>query len=68
MARVIVTEESSTGRNVRFYDNVKHRDMSRQEFVSRIENDEYPKYHVRVVNGLKTPVSDPDGTENNNLD
>lgn len=66
--RITVIEERDSGRNERFRDNTTGRTMSRSEFVSKIENGDYSKYHVRVVHGLKTPVSNPDHTENNNLD
>ena len=60
-------EENETGRNQFFRDNNTGRTMSRPEFVRRIEEGEYPKYHVRVVNGIKTPASSPDNSETNNL-
>lgn len=65
--RVTVTQETDSGRNQRFHDNYTGTDMSRAEFVRAIERGEYQNYHVRNVNGVKTPVSDPDGSENNNL-
>ncbi|MDO8571205.1 MAG: DUF3892 domain-containing protein [bacterium] len=67
MARITVTRESETGRNEQFHDNQNGKDMSRPEFVSRIENGEYKNFHVRTVHGVKTPVSNPDNTEANNL-
>lgn len=66
--RITVTSESDTGRNLRFHDNYTGRDMNRPEFVREIEGGNYPNYHVRNVNGVKTPVSNPDDSENNNLD
>ncbi len=66
--RVTVVDESDSGRNVRFRDNSTGRQMTRAEFINRIEDGAYEKYHVRVVNGVKTPVSNPDHSENNNLD
>ncbi len=66
--RVTVTEESDTGRNERFHDNYNGKNMTREQFVREIENGKYPKYHVREINGIETPVSNPDGTKNNNLD
>ena len=66
--RVTVTQESDSGRNQQFHDNYTGQDMSRAEFVRQIEAGNYENYHVRVVNGVKTPVSDPDKTTNNNLD
>lgn len=66
--RVSTTEESPTGRNERFRDNQTGQEMSRGEFVQRIRVGQYPNYHVRDVNGVPTPVSNPDKSENNNLD
>ena len=65
--RVTVTSESDSGRNHRFHDNRTGQDMSRPEFVRQIEQGKYPNYHVREINGVKTPVSNPDYSENNNL-
>jgi hypothetical protein len=65
--RVSVTSESATGRNTRFHDNRTGTDMSRSEFVRKIEQGSYPNYHVRDVNGVKTPASNPDGKPGNNL-
>jgi len=66
--RVTVTQETDSGRNERFHDNYTGRDMTRGEFVRQIEQGNYPNYHVREINGVKTPVSNPDSTTNNNLD
>lgn len=66
--RVTVTQESDTGRNQKFHDNKTGDDMTRTQFVKKIETGEYEKYHVRKVNGIKTPVSNPDSKTNNNLD
>ncbi len=65
--RIKVTRESSTGRNEKFHDNYTGVDMTRAQFVKEIERDKYNGYHVRVINGVKTPASDPDGNKNNNL-
>ena len=64
---VIVTKETSSGRNTGFHDNKTGADMTRSHFVKRIENGNYPEYHVRRVNGVKTPVSNPDQSTGNNL-
>lgn len=66
--RVTVTNESETGRNQTFHDNYKGNDMTRSQFVKKIEQGEYQNYHVRTINGVKTPVSNPDGSSGNNLD
>lgn len=65
--RISVTRESDSGRNQQFRDNSTGREMSRSELVQRIQQGQYPNYHVRDVNGIPTPVSNPDGSENNNL-
>jgi hypothetical protein len=56
---VVVTSESDSGRNQKFLDNKTGKDMTRTNFSD---------YHVRNVNGLPTPVSNPDRKESNNLD
>lgn len=66
--RVTVTRESESGRNQMFHDNYTGDDMTRAQFVRQIESGNYDNYHVREVNGVKTPVSNPDSTKNNNLD
>lgn len=66
--RIKVTSESDSGRNQRFEDTKTGRHMDREGFVRAIENGTYSKYHVRVVNGIKTPASNPDSSEGNNLD
>jgi hypothetical protein len=63
-----VTVEDDSGRNQRFHDNKSGKDMSRAEFVKQIEGGNFGDYHVRKVHGLKTPVSNPDRSEGNNLD
>jgi hypothetical protein len=65
--RVVVIQESDSGRNQQFKDNLKNKTMSRSEFVKEIEKGNYQNYHVRVINGVKTPVSNPDNSTNNNL-
>lgn len=41
--------------------------MTRVKFVKKIEQGNYPDYHVRKINNVKTPVSNPDGNDDNNL-
>ncbi|MCK9426513.1 MAG: hypothetical protein M0Q21_10785 [Ignavibacteriaceae bacterium] len=65
--KVTVTNEGSTGRNEKFCDNSKNKNMTRTEFVKEIKKGNYPDYHVRKINGKDTPVSNPDDSENNNL-
>lgn len=66
--RIKVIQESDSGRNQKFHDNRTGENMSRSQFVKKIEQDQYPNYHVRKINNVKTPVSNPDNTEGNNLD
>ena len=66
--RVSVLSESESGRNQQFRDNRTREVMSRPTFVEKIERGVYDNYHVRIINGVKTPVSNPDGSEGNNLD
>lgn len=65
--RVAVVEETETGRNQRYKDTHSGEQMSRSDFVRRIEQGQYPHYHVREVNGVKTPCSNPDDSQGNNL-
>ncbi len=66
--RITVTQESPTNRNTRFRDNLTKEDMTRNQFVQKIKHGDYDNYHVREINGVPTPVSNPDGSTNNNLD
>lgn len=65
--RITVNTESDTGRNLTFHDNLTNRNMNREQFVKSIEKGKYEDYHVRVINGIKTPCSNPDKSGNNNL-
>lgn len=66
--RITVTKQSDTGRNQKFRDNRTGNEMTRAEFVKKIEGNQYSNYHVRKINSVKTPVSNPDKSTNNNLD
>lgn len=66
--RVSTIKQSKTGRNTKFRDNYRKTTMTRSQFVSKIKKGKYPKYHIRKINGVKTPVSNPDRSTNNNLD
>jgi len=65
--RITVIRETDTGRNIEFRDNYNGRTMSRSQFVWEIKQWNYPKYHIRNINKIETPVSNPDNTTNNNL-
>lgn len=41
--------------------------MTRNQFVQEIKNGSYENYHIRTIGGVKTPVSNPDNSTNNNL-
>ena len=65
--KVKAIEKNSTGRNTRFRDLRTEKEMSRSELVKKIEKGKYPDLHIRKVNGIKTPTSNPDGIKGNNL-
>lgn len=65
--RVRVTAEADSGRNLNFYDPDRRKSMTRADFVKEIKKGNYDDYHVRVINGVATPVSNPDQTESDNL-
>ncbi len=65
--RVTVTSESDSGRNQRFHDNRTGQDMTRAQFVKEIRKGNFDDYHVRKINGLDTPVSNPNAREGDNL-
>lgn len=65
--RVKVIKENGSGRNERFKDCTNGNEMTRNQFVKEIKKGNYEEYYVRKINGLDTPVSKPDGKENNNL-
>jgi hypothetical protein len=65
--RITVIEKSETGRNQLFKDNFKKKTMSRPEFVKEIKKGKYHNYHIREINGIETPVSNPDDNPKNNL-
>ncbi|PHR54440.1 MAG: hypothetical protein COA44_13060 [Arcobacter sp.] len=65
--RVSTTCESDTGRNQKFHDNYNDKNMTRSQFVKEINKGNYENYHVRNINEVATPVSNPDSTRNNNL-
>lgn len=60
-----VVQESPTGRNQKFQDGP--RVITRPEFIKEIRQGEQPGYHERKVNGVPTPVSNPDRSKKNNL-
>ncbi|MGY3775794.1 hypothetical protein [Helcococcus sueciensis] len=67
MGKVKVTRETKSGRNLNFKDTTSNRYMNRKTFVKAIEAGNYNNYHIRIINGVKTPVSNPDKSNKNNL-
>lgn len=64
---VEVTDKNDTGRNLRFLDPDSGNQMTTPQFVREIEQGNYPDYHVRVIEGVKTPCSNPNAKESDNL-
>jgi len=67
-ARIQKVNESATGRNVTFRDNQTNQILTRAQVVQKIESGDIQGYHIRKINGIKTPCSNPDNTTSNNLD
>lgn len=67
MKNVKVTRESDSGRNLGFKNTSTGRYMNRQTFVKAIKAGNYDGYHVRLINGIETPCSNPDKSSKNNL-
>ena len=65
--RLSVIQENDSGRNLVFKDTATGAIMSRAATARKIEQGTYPNYHVRRVNGLKTPASNPNSREWDNL-
>jgi hypothetical protein len=65
--RIKVTGDNDTGRHLGFYDNRTGADMTRSQFVRQIEAGTYNGFHVQELDGVKTPLSNPDRSKNNNL-
>lgn len=64
---VIVLIEDKSGRNELFFDLVKKILLSREDFVELIQAGLYPSYTVKTIEGVLTPVSNPDSRNTNNL-
>lgn len=64
---IIVLQESETGRNELFFDLIKKKILTRNDFVSLIQQQHYPGYTVKEIGGILTPVSQPDNDPENNL-
>ena len=64
---VRVTRETASGRNKQFLNKGTGTKMTRLQFVKAIKAGKYPKYHVGKINGVLTPVSNPNYTTADNL-
>lgn len=60
------TRETSTGRNTHFKVPGQG-EITRGKLVQQIERGKHDDYHIRSINGVKTPVSNPDRSKGNNL-
>lgn len=67
MKNVVVIKENDDGRNVKFFDRDNNREMTRNEFVRKIEAGQYPGYHVKHCENGNFPASNPDSKSRNNL-
>ncbi|NQZ27812.1 MAG: hypothetical protein HRT55_16005 [Colwellia sp.] len=65
--RVKTIKENETGRNLRFKDTKTKKEMTDKGFVRAIKKGEYDGYHIRRINGVDTPVSNPNGISSDNL-
>ena len=65
--RLKVTSESPTGRNTGFLDTRTGQQMTAFEVALKIRSGQYENYHLRNINGVPTPVSNPDKKKGNNL-
>ena len=65
--RLGVTREAESGRNLGFVNNRTGEQITRAQFVKKIEQGAYDDYYVRKVNGVETPATNPDKNENANL-
>lgn len=62
-----VIRQSKTGRNELFQDVNSKKILTREQVVACIKCGTYPAYHLRVINGIETPCSNPDKSKLNNL-
>ena len=64
--KITVTSETESGRNTRF--NLSGQgEVSRQTLVQQIRAGKHDNYHVRIINGPAKPVSNPNGSSDDNL-
>lgn len=67
MGKIKASKEDVSGRNTHF--SVGNRkNVTRVQVVKEIKNGQHPGYHVRKINNVLTPVSNPDKNANNNIE
>ena len=64
---VIVLEEKTTGRNEKFIDLITGDIFDRNLFIKKIQSGRYQGYRLANINGIPTPISNPDSRIDNNL-
>ena len=64
---VIKIKENKKGANILFYDVSQKIVMTKEEFIEQIKAEKYPKYSIRVVDGIEIPFSKRDRFKFNNL-
>lgn len=65
--RLNVVDESSTGLNRKFEDTATGDILSRGKVADKIEQGQYPGYHIMNKGGKRIPRSNPDKSKDNNL-
>ncbi len=66
--KIKVIEESDSGRNERFeYNNKEYTRPQINKLIKKNIDNLQDDYHIRHINGLATPCSNPDSSKNNNL-
>ena len=59
---------SQTQKEILFFSIQKNnKEFTLEQLVKMIEKGKYPKYHIRIINSIKTPCSNPDKNKKNNL-
>ncbi len=61
MAKIKKSAENSSGRNTKF-------EISRAELVRQIKAGVHKDLHIRKINGVETPCSNPNDNKKDNLD
>lgn len=65
--RLTVVDESNTGLNRRFKDNVTGEILNRGDVNKRIKSGDYEDYHIMHINNKNVPRSNPNSSSDDNL-